>query len=92
VIVWHLARDASPQAHEMRQVLVRLSGRQIKRCTKRPTFTEPALLAGLGVLMPMRCVLEEYTVGELIQLARQGLPCDALMSAQKKKRGDAGFV
>jgi hypothetical protein len=89
VIVWHLARNPSPQAHELRQVLVRLSGRQIKRGKKLPTFTESALLAGLGVLMPMLCLLEEYRVEELIQLAQQTLPYDALMSARKKKR-DSG--
>jgi len=87
VIVWHLARDSSPPAHELRQVLVRLSGRQIKRGKELPTFSEPALLAGLGVLMPMLCMLEEYSVEELIHLARQTLPYDGLMSARKKKPG-----
>ena len=53
--MWQLAADPSPQAAEARALLVRLSGRQMKR--KRP-FTEPALLAGLWVLLAMLDVLD----------------------------------
>jgi hypothetical protein len=74
VVVWRLARDDRPQAAEFRGVLVRLSGRQMRRGTGARGFTEPALLAGLGVLVPMLALLEEYDLGELRALARQVLP------------------
>jgi hypothetical protein len=45
VTVWRLARSTHPQASEARQMLVRLSGRQMKH---RCEFTLPALLAGMG--------------------------------------------
>ena len=64
--VWHLAGDPSPAAAATRGLLIRLSGRQMKR--KRP-FTEPALLAGLWVLLAMLDVLDHYTVAELRRAA-----------------------
>jgi hypothetical protein len=48
VVVWQLARDERAEAAELRAALVRLSGRQMKRGR---AFTEPALLAGLWVLL-----------------------------------------
>jgi hypothetical protein len=74
VIVWRLAREESPQAAEMREVLVRLSGRQMKRTTNARPFTEPALLAGLGVLTSMLDCLRRYTVEDLRRLAQATLP------------------
>lgn len=74
VVVWKLARDTRPEAADMRKALVRLSGRQMKRGKNLPTFTEPALLAGLGVLMPMLCLLETHSVADLRRLARSTLP------------------
>ena len=74
VIVWRLARDQSPAAAQMRDVLVRLSGRQMKRGPKARPFTEPALLAGLGVLLPMLDCLRRYTADELIRLSEATLP------------------
>lgn len=74
VVVWRLARDTRPEAQPMRDTLIRLSGRQIKRGQNRPTFTEPALLAGLGILMPMLCLLETYPLEDLRRLARATLP------------------
>lgn len=65
-VVWQLARDPSPEAAEARQLLIRLSGRQMKRT--RP-FTEPALLAGLCVLLTMFDVLEHYDLPTLARLA-----------------------
>ena len=47
-------------------LLIRLSGRQMKR--KRP-FTEPALLAGLWVLLAMLDVLDHYTIPDLRRAA-----------------------
>jgi len=72
--VWQLARDRRPEAQELQQVLVGLSGRQIKRGEGRPTFTIPALLAGLGVLMPMLCLLEQHSVDDLRTLVGKTLP------------------
>ena len=58
----------------MRDVLVRLSGRQMKRGPKARPFTEPALLAGLGVFLSMLDCLRRYTVDELIRLSEAALP------------------
>jgi len=74
VVVWRLARDERPQAAELRGVLVRLSGRQMKRGANARGFTEPALLAGLGVLIPMLVLLEHHDLDHLRALARDVLP------------------
>ena len=66
VVVWQLQADESPAAHELKTVLVRLSGRQMKR--KRP-HTAPALLAGLWALLSMLALLEHYDLRTLKQLA-----------------------
>jgi hypothetical protein len=58
----------------MRRVLVRLSGRQMNRGENHRGFTEPALLAGLGVLVPMLQLLEEYDLNDLRRLADLTLP------------------
>lgn len=77
VTVWRLARSEHPQAEEARRFLVRLSGRQMKRKT---TYTIPALLAGLWVLLAMLDALENYSVNqlrafaELVQPQRQNQP------------------
>lgn len=61
-LVWRLERHPSAEAGTLREVLVRLSGRQVKR--GRPA-TAPALLAGLWVLLSMLNALEEHSVEEL---------------------------
>lgn len=71
VTVWQLGRDESPEAAEFRTVLVGLSGRQMKYGCE---FTEPALLAGLGVLLPMLCLLETYSLDQVKELASACLP------------------
>lgn len=71
VVVWALARSQAPQAAETRQLLVRLSGRLIKRGVE---FTEPALLAGMWVLLAMVDTLENYSPEKLRRLAAQFLP------------------
>lgn len=78
VLVWRLARDLSEQAAVLRNLLVRLSGRQMKRGKRERGFTEPALLAGLSVLLPMLQVLEVMTAEELKALARSILPIEWL--------------
>ena len=68
VVVWQLERSKEPAAAPIRDLLVRLSGRQMKR--KRPV-TAPALLAGLWTLLSMLQVLEHYDLSELRDLAQQ---------------------
>ena len=74
LIVWRLASETSEQAEQMRNLLVRLSGRQMKRGKGQRTFTEPALLAGLGVLLPMLFLLQTQDLAQLQRLAQITLP------------------
>lgn len=73
VVVWDLMRQKSQDAQELRALLVRLSGRQMKYGV---SFTAPALLAGLTVLLPILCLLEEHggDLSRLQQLAQDALP------------------
>jgi hypothetical protein len=71
VTVWQLAQDPSSAAAEARSLLIRLSGRQMKH--KRP-FTEPALLAGLWVLLAVLDVLDHYTITDLRRAAAISFP------------------
>ena len=66
VLVWQLARAESPAAAELRTVLVRMSGRQLKRGRG---WTIPALLEGVWVLLAMLEMLEHYDLTHLRQLA-----------------------
>jgi hypothetical protein len=68
-LTWHIARDPTPGGQQLRATLVRLSGRQIKRTPTARRFTEPALLAGLCVLMPMLVLLEQTPLEQLRELA-----------------------
>ena len=61
-LVWRLERQVSAEAADLRQLLVRLSGRQLKWGREA---TAPALLAGLWVLLAMLSVLQEHSVEEL---------------------------
>jgi hypothetical protein len=67
VTVWHLLADNSPEATELKTVVMRLSGRQTKR--SRP-FTAPALLAGMWSLMTVLEYLEEHDLEHLKQILR----------------------
>jgi len=71
VTVWQLAGDSSLEAAQARSLLIRLSGRQMKRT--RP-FTEPALLAGLWVLLAILDVLDHYTIADLRRTAAACFP------------------
>jgi hypothetical protein len=71
VVVWRLAREKSEHAAKMREMLIRLSGRQMKYGT---SFTEPALMAGLGILLPMLDLLHEFDVEEIRQLTEATFP------------------
>jgi hypothetical protein len=66
IVVWQLQADQSPEAAELKSVLVRLSGRQMKY--GRP-YTAPALLAGLWVLLSMLAMFEHYDLDALKRLA-----------------------
>ena len=67
VLVWQLERSTQPEADEVRAVLVRLSGRQMKH--DRP-HTVPALLAGLWTLLALLDVLEQHPPPELQRMAQ----------------------
>jgi hypothetical protein len=71
VTVWTLQRQTTPEALECQKILVRLSGRQMKR--HRP-ITAPALLAGLHLLLTMLEVLEHYTPEQLHKFANTAAP------------------
>lgn len=64
VFVWQLAQAQGAKAGELRELLVRLSGRQMKYGIK---FTRPALFAGLCSLLTTLELLEQYDVDELKQ-------------------------
>jgi hypothetical protein len=69
--VWALQRDESAEAAELRRVLMRLSGRQVKWGRES---TAPALLAGLERLLALLDVLEHYDPEELRRLVHHALP------------------
>jgi hypothetical protein len=71
VVVWQLMWSKAPEAVPLRDLLIRLSGRQMKH--GRP-FTAPALLAGLWTLLSMLCVLDHYSVDEIRRLASVVFP------------------
>lgn len=88
VLVWNIARDNSPQSQQLRTTLVKLSGRQIKRTKNSPGFTEPALLAGLCVMVPMMTLLEQMSIEELKGAAHELMPL--IRSAIRSKPFDSG--
>jgi hypothetical protein len=71
VLVWQLAAATSPQALEIQDFLVRISGRQTKR---RKPVTAPALLNGLWMLLTTLTLLEHYDVDQLKQYAQFVFP------------------
>ncbi len=70
VVVWNLARQDNPQADAMRKLLVRLSGRQMKRHVQ---WTFPSLLAGLWTLLAATNLLHEYTPDQIRAMANLAL-------------------
>ncbi len=73
VTVWAIAADKSAEAAELRDFLIKLSGRQMRH---KVAFTNPALLAGLWVFLSMLEIMEAYSQEELDSLkqtARQFL-------------------
>ncbi|MFN8706637.1 MAG: hypothetical protein ACK526_03650 [Planctomyces sp.] len=79
VTVWHLMADDSPSAIEFKQILVRLSGRQMKRSR---SATAPALLTWLCSLLAMLDTLEHIDVGAMKKLmAKIKLPLPIISTA-----------
>jgi hypothetical protein len=68
---WRLQEDPGDAAEELRGVLVRLSGRQMKH---RIRSTAPALLAGLEKLLAFEDLQQQYDLCEVLALARRILP------------------
>lgn len=66
MVVWRLARNTCPEATAARRLLVRLSGRQMKRGVES---TLPAMMAGLWTLLAMMQTLEEYPLEDLRAMA-----------------------
>ena len=62
VYVWRIAHETGPEASEVRKILVRLSGRQMKW---KQEYTYNALYAGLSSLLAMQDLLERYHVDEI---------------------------
>lgn len=83
VVVWRLERDRSAPAQEVKKILIRLSGRQMKR--QRPV-TAPALFAGLWTLLAMLDFLEQYDLQDL-----RALIAAADLGARASKPTQTGF-
>jgi len=71
VLVWQVARDGSPEGGALRRLLVQLSGRQMGHGV---AFTEPALLAGLWVLLALREALQQHSAEDLLRWADRIVP------------------
>lgn len=67
VYVWQLYTRTDTQANQFKQLLIRLSGRQMKRA--KPV-THQALLAGLWVFLSMMDAMNTYTLEELRTMER----------------------
>ena len=70
VIVWALAESKEREAAQIREFLVRLSGRLMKRGVE---YTTPALLAGMWQFLSLIDVLERHTTAELEEMANEFL-------------------
>jgi Transposase DDE domain len=70
VVVWRLQRTTDPETVPLRDLLVRLSGRQVRR--GQPTA--PALLAGFWVFLSAIELLEHYDPSDLKKMARLIVP------------------
>jgi len=66
VLAWRLAASQAPQAAEARQLVMRLSGRQVEH---GKTYTLEGLVAGMWVLLALRTVLQRLPASRLQELA-----------------------
>lgn len=73
VVVWGLERRHDPEAEQLKAILVKLSGRTMKRT--RPC-TANALFAGLFVLLPLLELIETHDgdLSRLRQMALEAIP------------------
>lgn len=73
VVIWNLERQDTPQAQEFKEVLIKLSGRRMKRGV---AHTTPALLAGYFNFLAMTELLEHtnYDLRKLKSLAKTTWP------------------
>ncbi len=67
VLAWRLANSVAPQAAAARQLVMRLSGRQLEHGKE---YTLEGLLAGTWVLLAMAAVLEQMPASQVQQLAQ----------------------
>lgn len=70
VVVWALAASKERRAAEIREFLVSLSGRLMKRGVE---YTTPALLEGVWQFLAIIDALERYTTAELEEMAAEFL-------------------
>jgi len=70
-VAWTLMRRDSPEAQEVKELLVRFSGRQMKR---KGQITAPALMDGLCMLMSCLQILKNHSIEELNHMASIALP------------------
>jgi hypothetical protein len=70
VVVWRLQRATDPETIALRDMLVRLSGRQVRR----GHATAPAILAGFWVFLSAIELLEHYDLRDLKKMARLAVP------------------
>lgn len=68
VMVWKLMNDSSQKVKELRQLLIRLSGRQMK---KNKPYTAPALLDGYLMLLSAHELLQQLTPEQIAQAVKQ---------------------
>jgi hypothetical protein len=85
VLVWQVSRAPGEAGSQLRALLVRLSGRVLKR---GQAWTLPALLAGTWVFLASLRVLERYTPAQLRDLA-QGIPLGELPAGTSKVKHGA---
>jgi hypothetical protein len=83
VLAWQIARDDRPETVPLKKILVELSGRQIDRARNPRTFSEPILLAGLNVLVPMLALLQTTSVSELRKAAAPIMPLIRAITSRK---------
>ena len=70
VVIWQLMNAKDAESERVRELLIRLSGRQVRK----GQVTGSALLAGMWSLISMLDALEEYEIGELKGMARRVMP------------------
>jgi hypothetical protein len=87
VLVWQIARQPGADGASLRALLMRLSGRAVKR--SQP-WTLPGLLAGLWVLLALVAVSEEYTLDHLRQVAQSILGKNVAANPTKRQQTTHG--